>query len=149
MTRKHRSGTGPSQRQLRVGEELRHHLAALLMRQETHIEGLDTIPITVSEVSVSPDLSNASVYVMTLGGDSLDIVLPTLNVAAPKLGHLIAGKVHLRRLPRLKFFADTSYDNADKISRAFASISEHDASYAEDVAEADSVEDSAHDKLSS
>lgn len=149
MTRKHRSGTGPSQRQLRVGEELRHHLAALLMRQETHIEGLDTIPITVSEVSVSPDLNNASVYVMTLGGDSLDIVLPTLNVAAPKLGHLIAGKVHLRRLPRLKFFADTSYDNADRISRAFASISEHDASYAEDVAEADSVDDSAHDKPSS
>ena len=149
MTRKHRSGTGPSQRQLRVGEELRHHLAALLMRQETHIEGLDTIPITVSEVSVSPDLNNASVYVMTLGGDSLDIVLPTLNVAAPKLGHLIAGKVHLRRLPRLKFFADTSYDNADKISRAFASISEHDASYAEDVAEADSVDDTAYDKLSS
>ena len=149
MTRKHRSGTGPSQRQLRVGEELRHHLAALLMHQETHIEGLDTIPITVSEVSVSPDLSNASVYVMTLGGDSLDIVLPTLNVAAPKLGHLIAGKVHLRRLPRLKFFADTSYDNADKISRAFASISEHDASYAEDVAEADSVDESAHDNLSS
>ena len=149
MTRKHRSRTGPSQRQLRVGEELRHHLAALLMRQETHIEGLDTIPITVSEVSVSPDLSNASVYVMTLGGDSLDIVLPTLNVAAPKLGHLIAGKVHLRRLPRLKFFADTSYDNADKISRAFASISEHDASYAEDVAEADSVDESAHDNLSS
>lgn len=149
MTRKHRSGTGPSQRQLRVGEELRHHLAALLMRQETHIEGLDTIPITVSEVSVSPDLSNASVYVMTLGGDSLDIVLPTLNVAAPKLGHLIAGKVHLRRLPRLKFFADTSYDNADKISRAFASISEHNASYAEDVAEADSVDDTSYDKLSS
>ena len=149
MTRKHKSGTGPSQRQLRVGEELRHHLAALLMRQETHIEGLDTIPITVSEVSVSPDLNNASVYVMTLGGDSLDIVLPTLNVAAPKLGHLIAGKVHLRRLPRLKFFADTSYDNADKISRAFASLSEHDASYAADVAEADSVDDCAHDKLSS
>ena len=149
MTRKHRSGTGPSQRQLRVGEELRHHLAALLMRQETHIEGLDTIPITVSEVSVSPDLNNASVYVMTLGGDSLDIVLPTLNVAAPKLGHLIAGKVHLRRLPRLKFFADTSYDNADKISRAFASISEHNASYAEDVAEADSVDDTSYDKLSS
>jgi ribosome-binding factor A len=149
MTRKHRSGTGPSQRQLRVGEELRHHLAALLMRQETHIEGLDTIPITVSEVSVSPDLSNASVYVMTLGGDSLDIVLPTLNVAAPKLGHLIAGKVHLRRLPRLKFFADTSYDNADRISRAFASISKYDASYAEDVAEADSVDDDEHDQLSS
>ena len=119
------------------------------MRQETHIEGLDTIPITVSEVSVSPDLSNASVYVMTLGGDSLDIVLPTLNVAAPKLGHLIAGKIHLRRRPRLKFFADTSYDNADRISRAFASISEYNARYDEDVAEAVSVDDKEHDKLSS
>ena len=58
----------PSQRQLRVGEDLRHHLAAILMRQETHIPELDKVSITVSEVSVSPDLSSARVYIMTLGG---------------------------------------------------------------------------------
>ena len=69
MPRKSKTATaGPSQRQLRVGEDLRHHLSSILMRQETHIPELDTVPITVSEVSVSPDLSNARVYVMTWAG---------------------------------------------------------------------------------
>ena len=125
MARKHRTVSGLSQRQLRVGEELRHLIAALLLRQETHIPELDTVSITVSEVSVSPDFSNASVYIMTLGGVMLDIVLPALNVAAPQIGHAIAGKVHLRRMPKLKFFADTSYENAAKISQVFAVINEH------------------------
>ena len=73
------SGAEPSQRQLRVGEDLRHHLASILMRQETHIPALDSVSITVSEVSVSPDLSFARVYVMTLGGQDMDTVLPLLN----------------------------------------------------------------------
>ena len=60
------SGAEPSQRQLRVGEDLRHHLASILMRQETHIPALDSVSITVSEVSVSPDLSFARVYVMII-----------------------------------------------------------------------------------
>ena len=129
MARKHRTVSGPSQRQLRVGEELRHLIAALLLRQETHIPELDVVSITVSEVSVSPDFSNASVYVMTLGGEMLDVVLPALNLAAPQIGHAIAGKVHLRRMPKLKFFPDTSYENAAKISRVFATIKEHDDTY--------------------
>ncbi len=129
MTRKHRSVSGPSQRQLRVGEELRHLIAALLLRKETHIPELDAVSITVSEVSVSPDFSNASVYIMTLGGDMLDVVLPALNVAAPQIGHAIAGKVHLRRMPKLKFFADTSYENAAKISRLFAALNEHEDTF--------------------
>ena len=141
MTRKYRSESGPSQRQLRVGEELRHLIAALLLRQETHIPELDTVSITVSEVSVSPDFSNASVYIMTLGGDMLDVVLPALNVAAPQIGHAIAGKVHLRRMPKLKFFADTSYENAAKISRVFATINEHAQTYQPVEADADLVGD--------
>ncbi len=141
MTRKHRSLSGPSQRQLRVGEELRHLIAALLLRQETHIPELDTVSITVSEVSVSPDFSNASVYIMTLGGVKLDVVLPALNGAAPRIGHAIAGKVHLRRMPKLKFFADTSYENAAKISRLFATINEHNDTYESLKADANLVGD--------
>ena len=139
MTRKHRSLSGPSQRQLRVGEELRHLIAALLLRKETHIPELDAVSITVSEVSVSPDFSNASVYIMTLGGDRLDVVLPALNVAAPQIGHAIAGKVHFRRMPKLKFFADTSYENAAKISRVFSKINEHDDTYQPLKVDADPV----------
>ena len=153
MTRKHRSVSGPSQRQLRVGEELRHLIAALLSRQETHIPELDTVSITVSEVSVSPDFSNASVYIMTLGGNMLDVVLPALNGAAPQLGHAIVGKVHLRRMPKLKFFADTSYENAAKISRVFATINQHNDLYQPlkadtDRARDDGVGDKEHDQSS-
>ena len=123
MPRRTKSASaGPSQRQLRVGEDLRHHLSAILARQETHIPELDQVSITISEVSVSPDLANARIYFMTLGGVDIDKVLPVLNQAAPLLRHHLASKVHLRRLPVLKFFADESYDKADRITRLFSSI---------------------------
>ena len=123
MPRKSKTATaGPSQRQLRVGEDLRHHLSSILMRQETHIPELDSVPITISEVSVSPDLSNARVYVMTLGGVDIERVLPVLNQAAPFLRHQLAGRVHLRRLPALKFVTDDSYETADRMARLFSAI---------------------------
>ena len=123
MARKSRqSHSGPSQRQLRVGEELRHQLSALLMRQETHIAELDSVPITVTEVSVSPDLSNAQVFVMSLGGEEIDRILPALNQAAPLLQHQIASKMHLRRMPRLKFSTDTGFDTAEHMASLFAKL---------------------------
>ena len=123
MPRRSKSASvGPSQRQLRVGEDLRHHLSAILARQETHIPELDQVSITISEVSVSPDLANARVYFMTLGGIDIDKVLPVLNKVAPLLRHHLASKVHLRRLPLLKFVADESYDTADRMARLFSSI---------------------------
>mgnify|MGYP001434711529 FL=1 len=112
----------PSHRQLRIGEDLRHHLSSILARQETHIPELDQVSITISEVSVSPDLANARIYVMTLGGIDIDKVLPVLNQIAPLLRHHLAKKVHLRRMPVLKFVADESYDAADRITRLFSSI---------------------------
>ena len=123
MPRRSKSASaGPRQRQLRVGEDLRHHLSAILARQETHIPELDQVSITISEVSVSPDLANARIYVMTLGGIDIDKVLPVLNQVAPMLRHHLASNVHLRRLPVLKFVADESYDTADRIARLFSSI---------------------------
>ena len=123
MPRRSKSASvGPSQRQLRVGEDLRHHLSAILARQETHIPELDQVSITISEVSVSPDLTNARVYFMTLGGIDIDKVLPVLNKVAPLLRHHLASKVHLRRLPLLTFVADESYDTADRMARLFSSI---------------------------
>ena len=123
MPRRSKSASaGPTQRQLRVGEDLRHQLASILARRETHIPELDQVSITVSEVSVSPDLSHARVYVMTLGGIDIDKVLTVLNQVAPFLRHHLANKVHLRRLPVLKFVADESYDTADRMARLFSSI---------------------------
>jgi len=107
----------PSQRQLRVGEELRHALSTLLERGDIHDPDVQGIPVTVTEVRASPDLKNATVFFMPLGGDAevLTRVGEGLKRAAPFLRHKLAEKVLLRHAPRLKFLADTSFDTADHI----------------------------------
>ena len=107
----------PSQRQLRVGEELRHALAQVLERGELHDPAVQDTPITVTEVRASPDLKNATVFVVPLGGDAevTDRVLEGLGRAAPYLRRCLAEKVHLRHTPRLIFSADTSFDEAGRI----------------------------------
>ena len=107
----------PSQRQLRVGEELRHILAQVLERGELHDPAVQDTPITVTEVRASPDLKNATAFVVPLGGDAAvtDRVLEGLNRAAPYLRRILAGKVRLRHTPRIKFLADRSFDEARHI----------------------------------
>ena len=119
----------PSQRQLRVGEEIRHMLSHALMRGDIYVPELEGVSVTVSEVSVSPDLSNARAYVTPLGGTDMAEVVAILNVIAPDLQTYIAQKVHLRRMPRLKFVADHSFENAQKMSALIANLppaAEHD-----------------------
>jgi len=111
-----RRGTGsPSQRQLRVGEELRHALAALLERGAVRDPGLGAASITVTEVRVSPDLRNATVYVMPLGGGDAAGALAALTRAAAYLRRLVAGAVRLRYVPALEFRADATFDEAARI----------------------------------
>ena len=106
----------PSQRQLRVGEEIRHALAWLLERGEVHDPAVTAQPLTVTEVSVSPDLKNATAYIVPLGGaGAIEDALAGLSRAAPYLRHRVAEKVRLRYTPRLSFAADTSFDNAGRI----------------------------------
>ena len=112
----------PSQRQLRVGEEVRHHLSTALLRGDVYVPELEGISVTVSEVSVSPDMSNARAYVTPLGGADIDEVVAILNVIAPDLQTYVAQKVHLRRMPRVKFFADHSFENAQKMSTLIAQL---------------------------
>ena len=116
------SSKAPSQRQLRVGEEVRHHLSSALLRGDIYVPELEGISVTVSEVSVSPDMSNARAYVTPLGGADMDEIVAILNVIAPDLQTYVAQKVHLRRMPRLKFFADHSFDNAQKMSSLIANL---------------------------
>ena len=125
MSRKSKaSAKPPSKRQLRVGEEIRHSLAGIFVRQDTYVEELRGISITVSEVSVSPDLSNARVFVMPLGGQDIETILPALNKMAPFFGHHVSQKVHLRRMPKLKFLVDGSFDHVDRITSLFNSMTE-------------------------
>ena len=107
----------PSQRQLRVGEELRHILAQVFDRAELHDPAVQDTPITVTEVRASPDLKNATAFVVPLGGDAAvtDRVLEGLNRATPYLRRILAGKVRLRHIPRIKFLADRSFDEARHI----------------------------------
>ena len=116
------SAKAPTQRQLRVGEEIRHLLSQALMRGDIYVSELEGISITVSEVSVSPDLGNARAYVTPLGGTDMAEIVAILNVIAPDLQTYIAKKVHLRRMPRLKFVADQSFDNAQKMSELIANL---------------------------
>lgn len=104
-----------SQRQLRVGEVIRHALAQTLERGEAHDPGLDGVSITVTEVRISPDLRNATAFVMPLGGVDAEPVLESLNRAAPFFRRRIAGEIDMRRLPSLSFQLDASFDNASHI----------------------------------
>src|SRR4051812_40386362 len=103
---------GQSQRQLRVGEELRHALSDVLMRGECHHADLIDASITVSEVRVSPDMKNATAFVAPLAGSKKDVILHALVEAAGELRHLVGRKVILRSTPRLHFKLDESFENA-------------------------------------
>ena len=120
--RRRDQSTGPSQRQLRVGETLRHVLSEILMRQDFFDPDLANVSVTISEISVSPDLRNARVYTMPLGGINVDVILPALNRLAPVIQSLVAKKVHLRRTPRLRFFLDNSFENAAKMNQLLHAI---------------------------
>lgn len=111
----------PSQRQLRVGEELRHALAWILERGELRDPGLIGQTVTVTEVRISPDLRNATAFVIPLGGgDCTDGVVEALNRAVPFVRRKIAKTVKLKYLPGLRFIADPSFDEARRIDDLLA-----------------------------
>lgn len=106
----------PSQRQLRVGEELRNALAQIFAMGETHILELDSSSITVSEVRISPDLKNATAYVMPLAGNKKDVVMTTLKEHAGYIRGLLSKRIILRYTPKILFKLDVSFENAGRIN---------------------------------
>ena len=106
----------PSQRQLRVGEELRHALARLLRPGELRDPALFDANVTVTEVQLSPDLHNATAFVMPLGGGNATDIIAGLRRSAPYLKGQIAKVVRLRRVPNLNFALDSAFDTADRIA---------------------------------
>ena len=110
-----RDKKGPSQRQLRVGEELRHLLAELLERGEMRDPELRGASITVTAVDVSPDLRNATAFVMPLGGKDSSRLLAALRRAAPWFRGRVSEKAGLRAAPDIRFQLDTTFDEADRI----------------------------------
>ncbi|MGE4480447.1 30S ribosome-binding factor RbfA [Acidocella sp.] len=112
-----RPETGPSQRQLRVGEEIRHLLSEVMLRTEFHDPDLAQAHLTVSEVRMSPDLKHALVFATVLGQKDIRPLLPALKRVAPFLRSQIAPRLGLRVTPDLKFVADEALDEATKINR--------------------------------
>lgn len=108
-------GPGPSQRQLRVAEEIRHILAGILMRGELRDPALAGVSVTVSEVRISPDLKNATAFAMPLGGVQLQPVLDALNRSAPFLRSQLGKTLQLRYAPTVHFVEDRSFDEAHHI----------------------------------
>ena len=110
-------GSGPSQRQLRVGETIRRALADVLTRGVLHEPDLDGIPITVGEVRCSPDLKVATAYVLPLGGRNAEGVLAALNRARSELRRHVTRAVSLKFSPELRFKLDETFDQMDDTRR--------------------------------
>jgi ribosome-binding factor A len=106
----------PTQRQLRVGEEIRHLLAGVFTRREFRDPDLAGALVTVTEVRISPDLRHATVFVTRLGRSDVGALLPNLARVAPYLRGIIAKSLRLRVAPELSFQPDTSIDYAQHVS---------------------------------
>ena len=116
---KHSRGDS-SVRLLRVGEAIRHALAGILGRDLIQDPELSGVAITVSEVRVSPDLRNATVYVLPLLGKNQNIVVAALNRAAGFLRGQLAREVTMKYLPSLRFELDDTFDAASRVDALLA-----------------------------
>jgi len=108
---------GQSQRQLRVSENLRHELSQIFTRIDIQDDDLKGAVITVSEIRVSPDMGNATVFVMPLGGDNADVIVTALDRHKKFLRGELARKVHLKYMPNLIFKLDETFDNSSHIDK--------------------------------
>ena len=124
MTRQH--GTAPSQRQLRVGEEIRHALARILARGGLRDPDLFDVAITVTEVRTSPDLRHATAFVTPLGGADMERVVAALKRAGPYLQGQVGRELRLRFTPSLHFEADRSFEEAGRIEQLLRDIDTED-----------------------
>ena len=111
------SAPGGSQRQLRVGETVRHAVADILSHGDVHDPDLEGHIITVPEVRMSPDLKLATIYVMPLGGRDTEIVIAALDRNKKFLRGEIAHRVNLKFAPDIRFRVDERFDEAERIEK--------------------------------
>ena len=120
---KHQRSKEPSQRQLRAGELIRHIIAETMQRGHFQSEALlDAGSVTVSEVRCSPDLKNATAYVMSLGGANMEEILPALNEEHKVFQKDIGRNSNLKFTPKVRFKADETFDEAQRIDDLLRSV---------------------------
>jgi ribosome-binding factor A len=111
------SASGGSQRQLRVGETVRHAVADILAQGSVHDPDLEGHIVTVPEVRMSPDLKLATVYVMPLGGRDTEVVIGALERNKKFLRGEVARRVNLKFSPDIRFRVDERFDEAERIEK--------------------------------
>jgi len=121
MTRQSRKSAAPTQRQLRVGELIRHKLAEMLVRGDIHDDALASHVVTVPEVRLSPDLKLATAYVVTLGDRDIKEVIDALNRHKRFIRGEIAHAVNLKFAPDIRFRRDETFEEASRIDQLLAS----------------------------
>ncbi|MGE0850471.1 MAG: 30S ribosome-binding factor RbfA [Hyphomicrobiaceae bacterium] len=119
--RRSENTTGPSQRQLRVGELIRHALAEMLTRGDIHDDVLAAHVVTIPEVRMSPDLRLATIYVMPLGGRDVAPVLAALDRNKRYIRGEVAHAINLKFAPDIRFLADETFDEARRIDEILRS----------------------------
>lgn len=118
---KHSENSGPSQRQLKVGELIRRTLAEALGRGDIHDPDLNRMMITVSEASVTADLKIATIYVMPLGGKDHEEAIALMVKNKGEMRRIIGRKAQLKYTPELRFRIDETFDRMDDTRRLFGS----------------------------
>ncbi|MEM7399563.1 MAG: 30S ribosome-binding factor RbfA [Pseudomonadota bacterium] len=121
MSSRDKGARAPSQRQLKVGELVRHALAEIFSRGEVLDEVIERHSLTVPEVRMSPDLKVATCYVMPLGGGEARDVVKHLEQHKRFLRGEVAKRVSLRYMPELRFREDTSFAASSRIDELLAS----------------------------
>ncbi len=117
---RHSEGSGPSQRQLRVGELIRRRLSEVLTRGDIHDPDLNAHSITVGEVRISPDLKVATAFVLPLGGKDRDAALAALRANRHEVRRAVAKGLDLKFAPEIRFAIDETFDQMDNTRRMFA-----------------------------
>jgi ribosome-binding factor A len=115
MSRKNRRATGPSQRQLRAGELVRHALSDLIQRGDVHDRAVEGAGVTITEVVMSPDLRVAFIYCSSLGGEQDEAMMTALRGAAKRLRGLLGREIDLKFTPELRFEKDQRFERAERL----------------------------------
>jgi ribosome-binding factor A len=113
------AGVGPSQRQLRAGELIRHAVIDILREGDLHDEALEKASVTVTEVRLSPDLKHATCFVEPLGGTHAGEVVEALNRHARFLRGKLGRHIDMKFTPDLRFVHDQSFDEAARMDALF------------------------------
>lgn len=117
MAKQHSTPEQQSVRVLKVGERVRHILSELLARQEAHDDTLSATTVSVTEVRMTPDLRNATVYVKPLLGEEEAVVVKALQTNTAFFQREVAKRLGLKFAPKLKFKPDESFDEASRIEQ--------------------------------